>query len=695
MITYEELSKAFSSQDPEAWRRLSSRYGREEVLNSANLYDEIGEDEYRTQFSRPDLPATARESTVPYDREAGIFSTKNLSALVDNFGPNALQTYEGLKAVYDDPALLGQMFTREGAAAIVDDFAEFAEDPAKRIVEQPFTSMIDLAPGIKGTGALVKRAIPDDFARGLSSINEYMHLNTPKLARAIEESANVAAQVKPVVTDPLKTTVRAGRGAVKGTLNLIDSALPYLAEVFSGVENTTVRKALDAGRLTPKQKTAAQAKPAYTPSGAAMRLIPGRLGTPNVDVTPLKYFREVVKGVRDESVILRDMLNAIGEINDEMNDMFVNELPALFGNMTETFDLLPAVNKWMETLTKPLTGAKVALQQQEVQKVIKNQSGHGYIAAEATQMVPVMVPKVSIDLSQSTLRGIPDNRLEQAVDFINDHFANANNLDPKDAYKLMRNIDNLIQDVPLTGATGVQAMLADLRHHVRAQFTEMTEKLPGGKTIDEKLQEVDDRMTYLAAVQKEFSLYSKGHAGGWESGEVPKNINAGSVLKKIMTASKHANKYRQGLAERMEARVGPLTTGLAALDMQRVLPSNLVGRGLIATALTGNVVAGAIGGASAAAFTLLPVLALTSPRIMSRWVRWVGAPKRVGDWVEEIGKGINENKTARMMADAGYTVGGILLNHGKIREAADKRYYEDQQSKKLASGAKRTEMTDF
>tara|TARA_R100000008_G_scaffold33256_1_gene18799 strand:+ start:3346 stop:5424 length:2079 start_codon:yes stop_codon:yes gene_type:complete len=680
MITYEELTKAFSSQDPEAWRRLSSRYGREEVLNSANLYDEIGEDEYRTQFSRPDLPATARESTVPYDREAGVFSTKNLNALAANFGPNALQTYEGLKAVYDDPALLGQMFTREGAAAIVDDFAEFVDDPARRIVEQPFTSMIDLAPGIKGTGALVKRAIPDDFARGLSSINEYMHLNTPKLARAIEESANV-------VTDPLKTTVRAGRGAVKGSLNLIDSALPYLAEVFSGVENTTVRKALDAGRLTPKQKTAAQAKPAYTPSGAAMRLIPGRLGTPNVDITPLKYFREVVKGVRDESVILRDMLNAIGEINDEMNDVFVNELPALFGNMTETFDLLPAVNKWTETLTKPLTGAKVALQQQEVQKVIKNA-----IRGQYEQSVPVMVPKVSIDLSQSTLRGIPDNRLEQAVDFINEHFANANNLDPKDAYKLMRNIDNLIQDVPLTGATGVQAMLADLRHHIRGQFTEMTEKLPGGKTINEKLQEVDDRMTYLSAVQKEFSLYTKGHAGGWESGEVPKNVNAGSVLKKIMTSSKHANKYRQGLAERMEARVGPLTTGLAALDMQRVLPSNLVGRGLIATALTGNVIAGT---ASTAAFSLLPVLALTSPRIMSRWVRWVGAPKRVADWVEEIGKGINENKTARMMADAGYTVGGILLNHGKIREAADKRYYEDQQSKKLASGAKRTEMTDF
>jgi hypothetical protein len=681
MITYEELSKAFSSQDPEAWRRLSSRYGREEVLNSANLYDEIGEDEYRTQFSRPDLPATARESTVPYDREAGVFSTKNLNALAANFGPNALQTYEGLKAVYDDPALLGQMFTREGAAAIIDDFAEFAEDPAKRIVEQPFTSMIDLAPGIKGTGALVKRAIPDDFARGLSNINEYMHLNTPKLARAIEESANV-------VTDPLKTTVRAGRGAAKGTLNLIDSALPYLAEVFSGVDNTTVRKALDSGRLTPKQKTAAQAKPAYTPSGMAMRLIPGRLGTPNVDITPLKYFKEVVKGVRDESVILRDMLNAIGEINDEMNDMFVNELPALFGNMTETFDLLPAVNKWTETLTKPLTGAKVALQQQEVQKVMKNA-----IRGQYAQSVPVMVPKVSIDLSQSTLRGIPDNRLEQAVDFINDHFANANNLDPKDAYKLMRNIDNLIQNVPLTGATGVQAMLADLRHHVRGQFTEMTEKLPGGKTINDKLQEVDDRMTYLSAVQKEFSLYTKGHAGGWESGEVPKNINAGSVLKKIMTASKHANKYRQGLAERMEARVGPLTTGLAALDMQRVLPSNLVGRGLIATALTGGI--GAVGGASAAAFSLLPILALTSPRIMSRWVRWVGAPKRVSDWVEEVGKGINENKTARMMADAGYTVGGILLNHGKIREAADKRYYEDQQSKKLASGAKRTEMTDF
>ena len=680
MITYEELTKAFSSQDPEAWRRLSSRYGREEVLNSANLYDEIGEDEYRTQFSRPDLPATARESTVPYDREAGVFSAKNLNALAANFGPNALQTYEGLKAVYDDPALLGQMFTREGAAAIIDDFAEFAEDPAKRIVEQPFTSMIDLAPGIKGTGALVKRAIPDDFARGLSSINEYMHLNTPKLARAIEESANV-------VTDPLKTTVRAGRGAAKGTLNLIDSALPYLAEVFSGVENTTIRKALDAGRLTPKQKTAAQAKPAYTPSGMAMRLIPGRLGTPNVDITPLKYFREVVKGVRDESVILRDMLNAIGEINNEMNDVFVNELPALFGNMTETFDLLPAVNKWTETLTKPLTGAKVALQQQEVQKVIKNA-----IRGQYEQSVPVMVPKVSIDLSQSTLRGIPDNRLEQAVDFINEHFANANNLDPKDAYKLMRNIDNLIQDVPLTGATGVQAMLADLRHHVRGQFTEMTEKLPGGKTINDKLQEVDDRMTYLSAVQKEFSLYSKGQAGGWESGEVPKNINAGSVLKKIMTASKHANKYRQALAERMEARVGPLTTGLAALDMQRVLPSNLVGRGLIATALTGNVIAGT---ASTAAFSLLPVLALTSPRIMSRWVRWVGAPKRVADWVEEIGKGINENKTARMMADAGYTVGGILLNHGKIREAADKRYYEDQQSKKLASGAKRAEMTDF
>ena len=680
MITYEELTKAFSSQDPEAWRRLSSRYGREEVLNSANLYDEIGEDEYRTQFSRPDLPATARESTVPYDREAGVFSAKNLNALAANFGPNALQTYEGLKAVYDDPALLGQMFTREGAAAIVDDFAEFVEDPAKRIVEQPFTSMIDLAPGIKGTGALVKRAIPDDFARGLSSINEYMHLNTPKLARAIEESANV-------VTDPLKTTVRAGRGAAKGTLNLIDSALPYLAEVFSGVENTTIRKALDAGRLTPKQKTAAQAKPAYTPSGMAMRLIPGRLGTPNVDITPLKYFREVVKGVRDESVILRDMLNAIGEINNEMNDVFVNELPALFGNMTETFDLLPAVNKWTETLTKPLTGAKVALQQQEVQKVIKNA-----IRGQYEQSVPVMVPKVSIDLSQSTLRGIPDNRLEQAVDFINEHFANANNLDPKDAYKLMRNIDNLIQDVPLTGATGVQAMLADLRHHVRGQFTEMTEKLPGGKTINDKLQEVDDRMTYLSAVQKEFSLYSKGQAGGWESGEVPKNINAGSVLKKIMTASKHANKYRQALAERMEARVGPLTTGLAALDMQRVLPSNLVGRGLIATALTGNVIAGT---ASTAAFSLLPVLALTSPRIMSRWVRWVGAPKRVADWVEEIGKGINENKTARMMADAGYTVGGILLNHGKIREAADKRYYEDQQSKKLASGAKRAEMTDF
>ena len=159
-----------------------------------------------------------------------------------------------------------------------------------------------------------------------------------------------------------------------------------------------------------------------------------------------------------------------------------------------------------------------------------------------------------------------------------------------------------------------------------------------------------------------------------------------------MTASKSANKYRQGLAERMEARVGPLTTGLAALDMKRILPSNLVGRGLIATALTGNVVAGT---AASAAYTLLPVLALTSPRIMSRWVRWVGAPKRVGDWVEEIGKGINENKTARMMADSGYTVGGILLNHGKIREAADKRYYEDQRSKELSSGIKRAEMSDY
>ena len=686
MITYQEISSAVRS--PSKWKALAERYGKDEVLNSANLYDEIGPEKYQAQFSQTHLPATARESTVPYDQEAGFFSTKNLGALAENFGPNAYQTYEGLKAVYDDPTLLGQMFTREGAAAIADDFAEFAEDPAKRIVEQPFTSMLDLAPGVKGAGAIAKRAVPNNLARNLKSLDEYLHEATPNIARILDEGGNLA-------TDPLKTTLRAGKGVTKGGYEALQRIFALGGEAFSGVDQNSIRKAIDSTKLSPKQKTAAKASPAYTPSGAAMRLFPGRLGTPTVETTPLKYFKEVVTGVRDESLILRDVLTAAGEITNEIADTFHHTLPDLFENMTEKFDLLPAIDKWKDSLTKELTGVKVSLQQQETVKAIKNplSMGQGYIAAEAAREVPVMVPKMSIDISKSSLLGIADDRLDTAVKFLNEHFKDANNLDPKAAYILMRNIDNLILDVPMKGADAVQGLLADLRHHIREQFTTMTEKLPGGKTINDQLQEVDDQITYLADLQKEFGLYTKSKNNSWEVGETPKNVNAGALLKKIMAGGRKSEKFRQRLLERLEARVGPLTTGLAAMQMKEALPANIVGKAVVQAAFHG--VAQMSGSHGMGAASLLGTLSLASPRLMSRWARWLGYPKRVGDWVEEIGENINQNKVAKMMQDAGYTVGGILLNHGKIREAADKKHSEDRRVASRTQSSKRMKMTDF
>lgn len=692
MITYQELANAFGNQT--AWQSLASKYGREEVLNSVELYDKIGADDYRTQFSQIDEPATARGSTVPYDREAGLFSLKNLGALAENFPTDAVRTYDGLKAVYDDPALLGQVFSKEGAAAIADDFAELLEDPAKRIVEQPFTTLLDVAPATKGAAALTKKVLPrvaPNLSNKIVELDTFLHERTPKMARLIDEGSELA-------TDPLKTTLRAGKGVIKLTQRAGDEAFAVLGKLWSGIDSEAIKKALDAPRLSKKQKVAASAYPAYTPSGAAARLIPGRLGVPNVETTPLRYFKEVVTGVRDESVILRDMLNAVSEINGEMNDIFRHTLPDLFSNMQEKFDLMPAVDKWKETLTQPLNGIKVTLQQQESQKVIKNaQLAGGRASEKIEQTIQVMVPKITIDAKHpgSAFRGMDTGTLDQAVEFLNDHFKSANNLNPQDAYILLQNIDNLINNVPIRGADKAQAMLADLRHHIRDQFTEMTEKLPGGRTINEQLKAVDERMVYLNDLQKEFRLYTKGKGGGWETGEVPSSVNAGSILKKIMGGGRNTEKYRQALLARMEARVGPITTGLAALQMKEALSPSLHGKALMIGAVSGAGGLAATGSSPLAAFGLLSTLQLSSPRLMSRWARWLGYHKRVGDYVEALGKEINNNKTTRMMADAGYTVGGILLNHGKIRAAADKRYSEDQHSKRLSTGSKRKGWKDF
>jgi hypothetical protein len=671
MIPYNQLYNAIDSGD---FGTLENKFGPAEVKNSVIEYDRLGADKYRTQYGQPDLPASTRGSIVPYDEKAGLFSFKNFKALTDNLAPDAQQTYEGLKAVIDEPELLAQMFTREGLAAIIDDYADLVESPSRRIVEQPFTTLLDLAPFSKGTGTIVKKALPRPVTNTLSNLDQYLGKNAPLISRIVKESGEA-------VTDPAKTTARAGVGVVKGLGKINEKAFRSVAEILTGLDRETIQTVLDSPKLSPKQKAFNLSKPAYTPSGAAMRLAPGRLGIPSADVTPLRYFKEVITEVRDESVMLQDILKGLSEVNQEITDVFQKSLPDVFDQMTERFDLMPAVEKFKDQLTQPLTAVKVSLQQQEVQKVIKNQTSHGYIAAEATQMMPVMVPRITIDLSGSSLAGLSDNRLQLAVDFLNNHFKNANSMSPKDAFILMNNIDNLIKDIPLRGADKITPFLATLRGGIRDELDRMTEKVPGGKTISEQLKEVDENLSYLNSVSREFSLYVKSKSGEFKPDEVPPNVNAGTVLKKIMGAGKHTNKYRKRLLERLEARVGPITTGLAALQTKELLPSNLVGRNLAISAL-GTAGGALAGGAGLATFSLMGTFALSSPKIMSRWARWLGYPKRVGDYVEELGKVINENKTARMMSDAGYTVGGILLNHGKIRQEAEKRASEDERIKR-------------
>ena len=121
------------------------------------------------------------------------------------------------------------------------------------------------------------------------------------------------------------------------------------------------------------------------------------------------------------------------------------------------------------------------------------------------------------------------------------------------------------------------------------------------------------------------------------------------------------------LTQNLGARGADITTAIEAMEFKGLDPRGLVGRQLqmtiplmlyAGTAITGWALIG---------------IPFALPRVVGEFSAAIGVSKRASRFVSEMVEEMNTYPSARLMAKQGYTVGGILLNHGRLIDEANKR----------------------
>lgn len=663
--------------------QLIQKYGTQEVLSSVDVIKQIGESEYERKYGRLDPTDTASETgaMVPYDPGAGVFSLKNLSALAQNIPGNAKDTFTGMASAMSSPIeTASALFSEEGVNAIIEDLKHQITNPGQTLVERPFETLLNLAPGAQAAGAVAK-------GTKLASTAARLAASSPKTNALLKgvaslkgtKTAAVAKAAKDLVVDPLGTSVvgaaKIGKGIARGA-ELMGFQIP--SAIGTGLDWNVIGAALTSSRLSPLQKELAA--PPLTKEGFKNRVLgkgwkvdPETGETVTTLKTPRKAFIEVLKDVKDEYSIMADIEHGISVIRKEIDHMMDTELPIQIGAAAGPIVIDDIINNFKANMRKhkvPLAEYK-----HNITPDVAPTSTAGLIVdargrptyTHTPGVEGVSVKQLKLDVARtpwSTLEGGDVALVEKAVHEINEYYKRPGiDASPHELWKLHMQVQNLI-DISKQGASVVDGVLSSLSADIRDKLGTMVDETGKTTKFNDIMKKAEVRYKYLNAVHKEMGLYKNGES------------NAGTVLKKVLSGGRETNVYRQNILKQMEARVGPITTAMSALEMKGWTPKGLVGRqmGISAYAKLGA----ALWAGKAAAQGMIPAYSLlgfafVSPRLTASMALKIGLPRRVADYIGDISAEVHKYPTALAMGKAGYTLGGILLHHGELARKANQR----------------------
>tara|TARA_R100000664_G_scaffold1217_5_gene3224 strand:- start:941 stop:2941 length:2001 start_codon:yes stop_codon:yes gene_type:complete len=646
--------------------QLRNKYGDVEIQNTLNLIDQIGIDAYRNKYgSSTDTRSMGdRDAIIPYDPASGLFSLNNLSALVRNLPGNAVDTYGALANMVTDPGeTLNTLFSKEGASAIWEDLKHQVTNPSETLVERPFETLLNLAPVVGPATSRVAKV--SSIGSSLAKLENI----APKTYKALRHTGEFAV-------DPLGKSAKATFEGTKGLLKALEiGGFRIPATVASGMKLAKIGEVTETTRgFTDQQKVAA------TPMG--------RLTGKGVGETRYQTFMKVLKGVKDEEIVLTEMMDLLDQEGQQRLDTYTNEFPQI-------------LDETAPVTTDPTTGAPVSIADQGGTKldindliesfktrlashnvhikdgatkintkivndpVYVNDRGANVqlIGESTTREIPIMVRqlgKLSDDvLARSEFRGIPSSEIhhiDAAITSINDYLKTGNVLSPRELFTLHNNIRNVIE-YPKKGASVIDAALMDFSSEIRKKLSGLPGKTEvSNKSFDDLMKEVEKSLVWENSVRKAWGLYRDG------------SENAGAVLRKIAAGGSEAAKYRKELLARGEARGMNLGAALEAMEFRGWEPKGLVGR---------QMAIGILGaGAAFGAVSWWPLMGIpfAAPRIVGNFAAKIGVSKRAADYLTEIVKEMHNNyPTAVAMGKQGYTIGGILANHADFAREARQR----------------------
>ena len=654
--------------------QLRDKYGDDEIRNTLHLIDQIGMESYADKYgSGTDSRSMGdRNATIPYDPASGLFSLNNLEALVRNLPGNAVDTYGAMANMVSDPgATLNALFSKEGASAIWEDVKHQVSNPSETLVERPFETLLNFAPVVGPVAGRVSKA--SSISNSLAKLQKI----APKTYKVLKHGGDFAV-------DPIGKPIKVAKEALVGSKGLLKGleigGFRVPATIASGMKFSKIGEvSSEVGKITDVQKVAAG--DVTTTSGAL-----GRLTGKGVGETRYKTFMDVLKGVKDEEVVLTEMKELIEAESSSIRNRARNELPEIIDDTTPV-------------TTDPTTGSPISIADQggtrlnindlidKFKSRLKEHNIHikdgatkvdetiikepvytqdrglnvPLIGESTTRKVPVMkrqLQQLTDDvLARSEFRGIPSGEIEHvksAITSINDYLKTSDVLSPRELFTLHNNIRNVIE-YPKKGASVIDAVLMDFSAGIRGKLSKLPGKTTGGKTFDSLMKELETDIRYVDGVRKSWGLYANG------------TENAGSVLRKIATGGSETAQYRRNLLKRGESRGMNLGAALDAMEFRGWEPKGLVGRQMAISVLGAGMAFGAV------PWWPLMGIPFAAPRVVGSFAAKIGVAKRSADYLAEIVKEIHKYPTAVAMGKQGYTIGGILANHADFAREARQR----------------------
>ena len=674
---------------------LMSKYGSEEIRNTINLIQQLGPAEYSKKYGGFEKTSTASErgAAVPYDEQSGLFSLKNLGALFQNLPGNAVDTYKGVANMATSPVdSFNAIFSEEGFNAIAADIKHQIANPGQTIVERPLETFLNLLPAARVAGAGARASgLTSTITKGLTQgINQFPTL--AKGASYASKAAPVAGKAVKAVElagDPLAAMTKVGAKTLHGVLRVAEEAgfkLP--ASAASGLSYKSIDRLTKIaeniegerggiGSLTKTQETAAlPASEAFkTLSGTATRakqiLAPDRaFKTPS----KLRVFRDVLSGVTDERAVLDDIMASLTEVDGSITAKYSQDFPDVIdtSNPLEIGDSISSFvsalrQKGIKVIDKYEFSDKNAMARNPNYKPVDKPAGvsetefaeaRGVQPQEPLQNVSLKYRKISIpdfegsDLSTAERAGFAQD-INNAVEEVNNYSRKSPGgvASPQDVYRLYSNIQNLV-DIPKKGADVVDTVLLSLRQGLREKLGDLDGKTLSGKTFNEVMTEVESKINFAKDVRREYGLYKNEES------------NAGSVLRKIARGSKAGDEYRAMLTQNLGDRGPDITTAIEAMEFRGWEPKGLVGRQIFM-----NIPLMAYAGLAITPWSLLGI-PFASPKVVGHFASTIGVSKRATRFLSEMVDEMHKYPTVREMAKNGYTIGGILLNHGRLVDEA-------------------------